>query len=248
MARTFNGTSDHIAFGSDAACDQLSAFTAYALIRPTANVTSERQVLTKMNSSFFGKMYIAMQNQNQVFCYINRATTDCNAFTANDTITINTWNVVIVTWAGSAAAPIIYVCALGGTPANVTNTSQIGSGSLQDDSSATLRIATRDPLDATMFAGGIADCALWNRVLNSTEINNLGAGNSPEFNTSGLVFASRITGSASPEINSTGGTNGTVTGTTLLTHPSVTYPGANKAGGVVSGGVLKSLVGGALAA
>lgn len=248
MARTFNGSSDHIAFGSDASCDQLSAFTAYALVRPTATVSGEKQVLTKMTSGFVGKMYIALDATDKIFCFINRATTNCTAASANSAIVTNTWNVVVVTWAGVGNAPVIYRCDLGGTLTDITSTSAVGSGSLFDDSSALLRLATRDPLDATFYGGGLADCALWNRVLNSTELNSLGAGNSPEFNTSGLVFASRITGTASPEINTTGGTNGTVTGTSLLTHPSVTYPGTNKAGGVVSGGVLKSLVGGALAA
>lgn len=227
MARTFDGVDDQIAFGSDAACDQLSTFTAYALVRPTASVTSERQVLTKMNSSYLGKMYISLLTTNQIFCYIPRnGGVDCYAFTANDALVVNVWNVIVVTWAGSGSAPSIYRCEIGGTLTDVTAATQVGTGSFWDDSSATLRVAARDPLDATFYAGGIADVALWNRVLNSTERGDLGLGYSPEFTPSGLVFASRITGSASPEINTTGGTNGTVTGTTLLTHPSVIYPSA----------------------
>lgn len=226
MARTFDGVDDQIAFGSDAACDNLAAFTAYALVRPTGNITTERQILTKMDSGYLGKMYIFARNQNQVGCYMNRyGGVDCYAFSPNDALVVNSWNVVVVTWAGSGNAPILYTCVLGGSIADVTGASQIGSGAFWSDASATLRLATRDPLDASFYAGGLADAALWNRVLNSTERGDLGLGNSPEFITSGLVFASRITGNDSPEINTTGGTNGTVTGTTLLTHPSVTYPG-----------------------
>lgn len=226
MARTLDGVDDQIAFGSDAACDDLAAFTAYALVRPTANIVDERQILTKMNSSFLGKMYIAAFNQNQIGCYLNRnGGVDCYAFSTNGALVVNSWNVAIVTWAGSGSTPILYTCTLGGTPADVTNSTQIGSGSFFSDAAATLRLGARDPLDATFYAGGLADAALWNRVIDSTERGGLGAGNSPEFYTSGLVFASRITGTDSPEINTTGGTNGTVTGTTLLTHPSVTYPG-----------------------
>lgn len=226
MARTFDGVDDQIAFGSDAACDNLAAFTAYALVRPTANIVTERQILTKMDSGYLGKMYAFALDTNKVGCFMPRnGGVDCYAFSANDALVVNSWNVVIVTWAGSGNAPILYTCTLGGTPADVTNSTQIGSGSFFSDASATLRIGARDPLDATFYAGGLADAALWNRVLNSTERGDLGLGNSPEFITSGLVFASRITGNDSPEINTTGGTNGTVTGTTLLTHPSVTYPG-----------------------
>lgn len=225
MARTFNGTSDHIAFGSDVAYDQLATFTAYALLRPTATVTAEKQVLSKMTSSYVGKMYIALIANDKIFCYINRMTTACTSASANSTLVTDVWNVVIVTWAGVGSAPVVYRCELGGTTTNVTSTSTAGSGSLYDDSAAQLRLATRDPLDATFYGGGMADCALWNRVLNSTELADLGLGKSPEFMPSGLVMSSRITGTASPEINAAGGTNGTVTGTTFLTHPAVVYPG-----------------------
>lgn len=227
MARTFDGVDDQIAFGSDVACDDLAAFTAYALVRPTANIVTERQILTKMTSGYLGKMFISAFNQNQIRCFMPRnGGVDCYAFSTNDALVVNSWNVAIVTWAGSGNAPILYTCVLGGAPAVVTNSSQIGSGSFFSDASATLRIGARDTLDATFYAGGAADAALWNRVINGTERGDLGAGNSPEFISSGLVFASRITGTDSPEINTTGGTNGTVTGTTFLTHPSVTYPSA----------------------
>lgn len=178
-----------------------------------------------MDSSYLGKMYISLLTTNQIFCYMTRNSgVDCYAFTANDALVANVWNVIVVTWAGSGNAPTLYRCEIGGTLTNVTASTQVGTGTFWDDSSANLRIAARDPLDASFYAGGIADCALWNRVLNSTELADLGLGYSAEFSPSGLVFASRVTGSASPEINTTGGTNGTVTGTTSLTHPSIIYP------------------------
>lgn len=227
MARTLDGVDDQIAFGSDVSVDQLAQFTAYALIRPTATITDERQVLTKMNSSYLGKMYLALMGSNELFTYINRdGGSDCYAFSGDGILTVNQWNVIVSTWAGIGNVPVLYHCLLGGTLTNVTSTTQIGVGSLLNDSSATLRVGARDPLDATFYAGGVADCGLWSRVLNSTELADLGLGKSPEFHTTNLVFATRMTGTDSPEINTTGGTNGTVTGTTLLTHPGVTYPSA----------------------
>ncbi len=235
MARTFNGTSDQIAFGSDAACDDLAAFTAYALVRPTANIADERQILTKMDSSFFGKMFISAFNLNQIGCYLNRTGgVDCYAFSTNDALVVNSWNVAVVTWAGSGSTPVLYTCVLGGTLTAVTNSTQIGSGTFISDASATLRVGARDAADATFYAGGVANAALWNRVLSSTERGELGLGNSPELVPSGLVFSSRITGTDSPEINTTGGTNGTVTGTSFLAHPTVNYghPRRKRQGGV----------------
>lgn len=225
MARTLDGSDDQIAFGSDAPVDQLAAFTAYALIRPTANVTTEMQVLTKMNSSYLGKMYLSLINSNELFCYINReGGNDCTAFSGDSLLTINQWNVIVSTWSGVGAAPVLYHCLLGGTLIDVTGTQQIGSGAIWNDASATLRVGARDPLDASFYAGGVADCGLWSRVLDAGELADLGVGKSPEFHTTGLVFATRMTGTDSPEINTTGHSNGTVTGTTFLTHPSVTYP------------------------
>ena len=135
------------------------------------------------------------------------------------------WNVVIVTWAGVGSAPVVYRCELGGTTTNVTSTSTAGSGSLYDDSAAQLRLATRDPLDATFYGGGMGRlCPLEPRT-QQYRTRRPRTWQSPEFMPSGLVMSSRITGTASPEINAAGGTNGTVTGTTFLTHPAVVYPG-----------------------
>lgn len=227
MARTFDGINDQIAFGSDAACDQLAAFTAYTLINLGSTITTEQPLMTKFTSGFLGKLYLLFSSSasNSIGCYMNRVGgNDCYAFSNNGVITNSTWTVVVSTWAGSGAAPKIYTCAIGGTLTEVGYAStNIGSGTFWDDSPATLRLGARDAADV-WFAHGMADSALWNRVLNSGELADLGTGDSPEFMPSGLVFASRITGSANPEINTTGGTNGTVTGTTLLTHPSVTYP------------------------
>lgn len=225
MARTLDGVDDQIAFGSDVTVDQLAAFTAYALIRPTATIATQMQILTKMNTSYLGKMYIYGRSSNSIGCFMPRnGGNDCYALGANDSVVVNSWNVLVVTWAGVGNAPVLYACELGGTLTDRTSTTQIGSGDFWSDASATLRVGARDPGDASFYAGGVADCGLWSRVLNSTELADLGLGKSPEFHTTGLVFATRMTGTDSPEINTTGGTNGTVTGTTFLTHPGVTYP------------------------
>ncbi len=223
MARTFNGTNEHIAFGSDAACDALTAFTAFALVRPTASVTGEKQILTKMNTGFAGKIYIGLDATDKIFSYITRASVACVSSTANGALTTNAWNVIVVTWPGAGSSTTIYCCLLGGVLVPVTSSQAAGSGTVFDDSAATLRVATRDPFDATMYGGGLADFGLWNRVLSDIELGDLGLGRSPELMASGLVAGSRITGSASPEINTAGGTNGTVTGSSLLTHPATIY-------------------------
>lgn len=225
MARTFNGTSDQIAFGSEAAIDDLGLFTACAMIRPTATITDERQILTKMNSSYLGKIYLALTNSNEFFCYMNRnGGNDCYANSGDSILTANQWNVIVSTWAGVGSAPLLYHCLIGGTLIDVTSVSQIGSGSFWNDDSATLRVGARDPGDATYYAGGLAECALWNRMLSTGEMDALSRGFAPAFFPAGRVFYSKVDGRSSPELNYAGTTHGTLTGTTYLEHPPIIYP------------------------
>ncbi len=228
MARTFDGVDDQIAFGSEAAIDDLGPFTACAIVRITGNVTDERQIFTKMNSSYNGKMFLAATggggSNNKIFVMVS-ASDSIYAESAADVLVVDTWRVVISSWAGgTAVSPKIYACTIGGALAEVSYTTQDGGSGVVTDAAATLRIGTRDPLDATFFAGGLAECALWNRVLTDDELRALGRGFAPSFFPRGRVFYNPIDGRHSPEINMAGTTHGTVTGTTFLDHPPVLYP------------------------
>ncbi len=230
MARTFDGTNDQIAFGSGAEIDALSAFTAVALVRITAAVTSERQILTKMRSpDYQGKMYIAALggsgSDNKILAVVSRGPgSDAVSISAADVLVVNQWQVIVTTFDGTNAIKI-YACALGGALAEVSYSSQTaGSGSIVDDSSATLRVGARDPLDATFFAGGVAECSLWSRVLSADELGALGRGFAPAFFPRGRVFYCPITGRYSTEPNWAGTAHGTVTEASYLEHPRVIYP------------------------
>ena len=227
MARLFDGVNDQIVWGSDASNDNLAAFTAYALVNIGVTISAEQPILMKQDSGFLGKsfLFFGSTGNNVLVCYLTRTGgNDCYAFSNINAVANSTWTVVVSTWAGSGNVPKIYTCAIGGTLTEVTYAStNIGSGTFGDDSAATLRYGARDSADI-WFAHTLADFGLWSRVLNGTELADLGLGKSPEFISSGLVKASRINGSDSPEIDFVGGTNGTVTGTTFATHPSVIYP------------------------
>lgn len=228
MARTFNGTSDQIAFGSEAAIDDLGPFTACALVRPTASITDERQILTKMNSSFNGTMYITAVGTNRIIAVIS-GSGNGYAETVDNVLTANAWNVVVTQWDGTDDAghstPHVYVCTLGSV---ITEPSYATTPTWMHlrvtDAAATLRIGARDPADATFFSGGLAECALWNRMLTADELQALGRGYAPAFFPNGRVFYSKVDGRTSPELNYAATTNGTVTGTTYLDHPPVIYP------------------------
>ena len=225
MARTFDGSNDQIACGSGAAIDELGPFTACAFVRITSNVTDERQILTKMNSAYNGKMFLAAAGgggSNNKIIVVVSASDSIYAESAADVLVVNTWRVVISSWNGGiSVSPKIYACTIGGALAEVSYTTQDGGSGVVTDAAATLRIGARDPLDATFFAGGLAECALWNRVLTDDELRALGRGFTPAFFPRGRVFYCPITGRQTTEMNWAGTTHGTVTDTTFLDHPSV---------------------------
>lgn len=233
MARTFDGVDDQIAFGSEAEIDNISAYTACAFIRITGNVTDERQIFTKMNSSFNGAIYLAAAggggSNNKIFTLVS-GSPQWYAESAVDALVVNTWRVIAATWSGTVGvAPKLYASTLGSSLAELSYTGTPAGGDFRiNDSAATLRIATRDPLDATFFAGGLAEVALWNRVLTSGELAALGMGFAPAFFPYGRVAYCPVDGRHSTELNlASTGTAGTVTGTTFLDHPPVIYPSAN---------------------
>ena len=58
MARTFDGVDDQLAFGSEAALDDMSGFTSCMYVRITAAVTDERIGISKFSSGYTGKQHM----------------------------------------------------------------------------------------------------------------------------------------------------------------------------------------------
>jgi len=232
MARTFGGVSDQIAFGSEAALDDLSPYTAMALVRTTGDVTDERMLLSKFTSGYVGTIHLGATggggNNNKIYTYV-AGSTPWYAESAVNALVANTWRVVVATWAGGVSvAPKLWACTLGDTIAELsyTGTPTGGTGRVSD-ASATLRVGARDAADATFFSGGLAECALWNRLLTDDELRALGRGFTPAFFPRSRVFYCSIDGRTSTERNWAGTTHGTVSGAVYLEHPRVIYPSSN---------------------
>jgi hypothetical protein len=231
VARTFDGSNDQIVYGSETAIDDLSAYTAFALVRVTGNVVNERTILAKFKSDYSaGRLFISAigdgSSNNKIFTAILTNGSNAEATSVADVLVVNTWRVIVTTWPGvGVVAPKIYAGNLGGSIAEVSYVDQdAGSGTVQTDVTASLRVGTRDPLD-TFYAGGLAEPAIWNRVLSTDEIKALALGFSPLFFPSGLVFHSPLDGRSSPEKNyAPTGVAGTVTEAAYLEHPSIIYP------------------------
>jgi len=130
------------------------------------------------------------------------------------------WYDYVVTYDGSSTAndPIIYR-----DGSSVTITERAAPSGTLPINQTTLVIGNRIADDLT-WDGRLAEFAIWNRVLTSTEANQIGVGNSPLLIPGGLIFYSPLIGDTSPEPDLIGGITGTVTGTTQITHPTVYAP------------------------
>ncbi len=148
MARTFGGVSDQIAFGSEAALDDLSPYTAMALVRTTGDVTDERILLSKFTSGYVGTIHLGATggggNNNKIYTYVS-GSTPWYAESAVNALVANTWRVVVATWAGGVSvAPKLWACTLGDAIAELSYTgTPTGGNGRSSDASATLRIGGR---------------------------------------------------------------------------------------------------------
>lgn len=204
MALTLDASNDDITFPAGGSLDDIPAgpYTAYCLVRPTANITTEQQLINKMGVGWVGSMFLSLNNQNRLFSLV---TTDGNVFyteSVNDSIVVNSWNVAIATYAGSLAAPKLYIATLGNLPVEPSyNIQQSGTGLRGADTSFALTLGTRETNDGTRYGGQLGPCALWKRVITADEIKALGLGFVPLFFPQDLVFYCEVTGRLSSELN-----------------------------------------------
>lgn len=78
--------------------------------------------------------------------------------------------------------------------------------------------------DNAFFAGQIAECAIWSRVLDIREIQALARGYSPLFFKQNLLTHVPLIGVNNPERDMANRQTYAVTGTTQVRHPRIIYP------------------------
>lgn len=221
MARSFNGSSDNVNWGTGATVD-LTTYTATAWIKFTSNFTAERIVLGKtVSPSFNAKQYLQTWgvNQNDFASFLSREAGHCYSRSATGTLSSGVWNFVAASADGSTA-PKLYVAVHGSLASEVSYAEQtFGSGAFLNTSSANLRTGSRDPADA-YWSGEIAEVRLYNEALNLSEIRAVQYGLMPRH--SALAFWAPHWGTHSTEIDlSPNRKTGTVSGTTAVSHPPV---------------------------
>jgi hypothetical protein len=133
------------------------------------------RIIQKGTSANNKKLAIEDTTTNGLIVFIGRATSNAQAISANNVLTMGTWNHVCGSWT-SGSAPQIYV-----NGREVGYASQTaGSGAIDDESSGSLYIGNQDTQDKT-FNGSIDEAKVYNYVLTPTQIKTLYNGGAVRF-------------------------------------------------------------------
>ena len=131
-------------------------------------------------------------------------------------ISTGTWYHIALTWDGTT------------TTLFVDGTSRATStpgGTFSDNSRGILFGAYPNNVANTEMDGQLAEAAIWNAVLDASELAALTKGFSPPMiRPASLAAYWPLIGNASPEIELRGGAEATVTSATAIAHPRVIYP------------------------
>lgn len=228
MGRSFPGgvATDNVKFGNYASINNLSAYSVvYQLWLNTIDATS-RRTIDKIGAATPGSNlfdHVVLTGSFRVRDYLWNNTGGIWTCTPPST---GVWHTVVVTYDGSNVAnvPVIEFDGVGQTV--TTSTAPVGT---RGSESTDLYVGNAVTVDRCLD-GKVAECAIWNRILSAAEKAALAVGNAPSFYPSGLVFYPDLGGIYSPEPNKPtvrDGTNGVVTGTTVVPAPGyMHYPAA----------------------
>lgn len=130
------------------------------------------------------------------------------------------WAHVVFTYDGGSTAnnPVVYINGVSQTvtrttaPIGTLNANNVGS-----------TFGQRFGGSGNEYDGALAEAALWNRILNASEVAALGAGFTPDTNPRGLLFYYPLIGKYSPEADlaPAGAGRATVTNTVQQDHAPV---------------------------
>lgn len=218
MALTFvSSSSDRADFGSNAALDNLSAYTAIMCIYPT-DTTSGRRFFNKGLDNNGTAVWWDWSTAGDIACVCNRVT-DSVAIATNP-LTQNIYQFLAVTYS-DAAGFNVYTRPLSSgvfTEVSYTGTPVAGSGARIDDSAESLIFFNRNELDAGF--GGSGSCVkFFNAKLTLDELNKQTY--RAQYPSSLLLYSELgISNGTGQQVDRSSGQNhGTVTGATLAFHP-----------------------------
>ena len=171
-ALDFDGADDVVAVTQRPSINDLDTLTIAVWVYPrTLGESGLGRIVDKQNANADGEGFLSMASPaSLVFGAARWATTNGNWTAPNNTVPLNTWTHVVVTYGYTATTedPLIYT---NGVSQTVTET-QTPAGSKTTGETETLNLGNRnDGLRA--FNGLIDDIRLYNRVLDPDEIASL---------------------------------------------------------------------------
>ena len=215
-ARDFDGVDDVISCGSAAAIDNFATFTVSAWFYSDSAASNAYGVTKSDGTNGWHIEYDSRVGVTRIRFYTNWSTTDGGWSTPVDSIAINAWYHIAVTYDNSLTTndPVIYI---NGASQSLTETST-PAGTAASEAAVNFTIGDRDAGPGSFFNGRIAEASYYNVILNADAIQ--GIRRCPLFYPNGLKLYVPLYGISSPELDLTGNGNvGTVTGAVRIDHP-----------------------------
>ncbi len=177
QALDFNGTNALITTSNITATDNLGALTVSAWIYPRSIGEGSRgRIVDKADATTptNGWLFVLTNNAgaNQLGFIVDYAGTNLSYDVAANSITLDQWQHVVVTWNGNAnpASNNVRISVNGSSVSSVTATA--GTSGRVDDATQVVKIGNDKSLART-FDGYIDDVRIYNRVLSDNEIDLL---------------------------------------------------------------------------
>jgi hypothetical protein len=217
MARDFNGSSDQIAFTLNSNQTNLAQVTVAHWFY--ADATGQYRRAWQLAQSFPNDQLQCEMDDSFGWCWQARFSTTPGTWSMAKPST-GSWQHFCGTHdlSSSSNSPILYI-----DGASQSLTTRSAPSGTRSNTSTTFTIG-RDTDGSQYWDGRLAEMAIWNRILNASEVAGLAKGLSPAFFPNGLVFYTPLIGRNSPETDIKGGVTGTLTGTSNIAHPRIIYP------------------------
>lgn len=173
QARDFNGVDDYAYVGNPSTLNNIVPITISAWIYPrSAGEGGGGRIISKnaINWGDVGFWFFTIDNtapEVNAFTFYKEGDTDLKRSTADNTVSFNTWQYIVVTWDGSTSASNVHIYKNGvELPYNVTKNE---TGTSRADDTQPLIIGNQQN-GATTFDGIIDEVAVFNRVLSADEM------------------------------------------------------------------------------
>lgn len=228
MARDFDGTSSHISFTKSAAATDLSTVSYSYWVLPPSGITGFREVFWN-GESYPNTYHSFVQHDNDNANYgfgANWTTAEAKWKVPRGTMGVWQHHLITYDFGSSANNPVWYINGVSQTVSTIV--APTGSADFAKDA-GTLNLGSYFDGSAEFWLGGVAEFAMYNKILVQADATNLAAGYAPSFYPDGLVFYAMLTGANTPEYDAVGKTFGTVTSSARIAHPDfMRYPGTPK--------------------